>query len=606
MVRMPPRCINFDFSANARSAVKEIVSPKARRIRVRFIAVGAVLWVFILMARLVSLQITDVEKWSEWAVKQHVTEIELASERGPIYDRGGRLMAVSVPAGSLYVRPRQVEDKSLTAHVLAAHLDVPESTLRERLEQPQPFVWVKRQIPRPVVDEIMNQKLPGVGYVLESRRYYPYNTAASTLIGKVGLDGTGLSGIEALYEKHLQKGALSTRVVRDALGNVIQSSTEFPEGLQPPKGEALNLTIDAGLQAIVDEELEAGRKNANAKGAMALLMNAETGEILAMSQAPAFNFNTDKVTSKQALRNMIVESVFEPGSILKPIVAAAAIEENVVRVNDMFDCEHGRYKVGRHTIKDVHPYGILSFHDIVVRSSNIGMTKVGFRLGKDRLFEHLAEFGFGQPSNLGLPGDTRGILRPVSRWATVDVATHSFGQGVAVTPLQVVRAVSAIANGGLLPHLSIIKRDESPRPKRILSPMTAQRVQEMMYGVVEDEHGTGSKAMITGVRVGGKTGTAQEARAGGKGYQPGAYVASFVGFVDATPLGVPQILTMIVAIDEPHTKTIYGGSLAAPVFQRSMQRVLHALMTEYELKRKGSHGEEVPPCDSSDLLRVMS
>ncbi len=606
MVRMPPRCIGFDFSGQERSAVKEIVSPKARRVRVRFIAVGAVLWSLLLVARLVSLQITDVERWSDWAVKQHVTEIELASERGPIYDRNGKLMAVSVPAGSLYVRPRQVEHKGQVAKVLAGALAMSEQVVQERLNQPKPFVWIKRQVPRAVVDGVMAQQLSGVGYVLESRRYYPYNTAASALIGKVGMDGSGLSGIEAVYEKHLQRQGISTKVVRDARGNVIQNSTEFPDGLQPPRGESLTLTIDAGLQSIVDEELEVGRKNAKAKGAMALLMNAETGEILAMSQAPAINFNSDAVPNRHALKNLAVESVFEPGSILKPLVAAAAIEENVVRASDMFDCEQGRFKVGRHTIRDVHPYGILSFRDIVVRSSNIGMTKVGFRLGKDLLYEHLEEFGFGHSSGLGLPGDTRGILRQPSRWATVDIATHSFGQGIAVTPLQVVRAVSAIANGGLLPNLSIIKSEQSPHPKRILSRLTAQRVQEMMYGVVEDEHGTGSKAMIAGVRVGGKTGTAQKARVGGRGYQAGAYIASFVGFVDATSLGVPQILSMIVTVDEPHAKSIYGGSVAAPVFQRAMQRILHSLTTEYGLKRRGGQHEDETPCDDSEIRAVRS
>jgi cell division protein FtsI (penicillin-binding protein 3) len=250
----------------------------------------------------------------------------------------------------------------------------------------------------------------------------------------------------------------------------------------------------------------------------------------------------------------------------------------------MINCENGRFPFSKHTIKDVHPSGIIPFYDVVVRSSNIGMTKVGIRMGSERLYSYLRRFGFGQSSELGLPGESSGILRPEPAWSKVDVATHSFGQGVAVTPLQVVRAVAAIANGGILPELSVVIDEGGiPEGRRIISEKAADAAREMMYGVVEDKHGTGAKAVIPELRVGGKTGTAQKANPNGRGYQAGVYVASFVGFADGAPLGVGRNLTAMVIIDEPHAKSIYGGTLAAPVFQRVMDRSFRFLATKSQL-----------------------
>lgn len=552
-----------------------------RRARLAFLAVGAIIWSGLIVARLYSLQIANFEKWQDWALKQHFTEVELAAERGPIYDRNSKLMAVSVPAGSVYVRPHLIRDKGGAAKQIASALDMEVKAVAKKLEEKKPFVWIRRQLPREQAQRIEALNLAGAGYMLESRRFYPYNQAASTLIGKVGIDGHGLSGLEEIYEKHLRGAETTARFSRDAFGKMIEAPTDAPLETELPKGAALHLTIDAGLQMILDEELAAGKSRANAKSAMAIMVDASTGEVLALSQAPAYNYNVQAVKSKAELTNKIAETVFEPGSIMKPIVAAAALEERVVGAQELIDCEGGRLRFGKHTIKDVHPYKTISFHDVMVRSSNIGMTKVGVRLGKERLFNYLHAFGFGETSGLGLPGESGGILRSVDSWAAVDVATHSFGQGVAVTPLQMVRAMSAIANGGTLPPLRVVARhDQAPAAAmRVISPAVAKRVREMMYAVVEDEHGTGGNALIRGVRVGGKTGTAQKANPRGRGYLPGAYMASFVGFVDATPLGINKVLTLMVVIDEPNTNSIYGGTLAAPVFKRVMRRSLHLLTT---------------------------
>jgi cell division protein FtsI (penicillin-binding protein 3) len=318
------------------------------------------------------------------------------------------------------------------------------------------------------------------------------------------------------------------------------------------------------------------------------MIDAESGEILAMSQSGSPNFNLAGTGSKEETKNALVEAVFEPGSIFKPLVAAAAIEEGLFKDTDIINCENGKYPFMKHVIKDVHPSGAIPFFDVVVRSSNIGMTKIGIRLGKERLYDWIRRFGFGYNTKLGLPGETAGILRHVNSWSGVDVATHSFGQGVAVTPLQIVRGVAAVANGGKLPTLKLLVDQQTPEPLRIISEKTAGIVQEMMYGVVEDEHGTGGKAEIEGLRVGGKTGTAQKARADGKGYAAGSYVASFVGFADMAGLGVKKKLVLLVTVDEARTTSIYGGTLAAPVFKRVIQRTAHMMVT------RASLGQDAP------------
>lgn len=403
--------------------------------RLRLIGIFALGWVGLLVSRLYSLQVSDFETWQDWAIKQHVSEVEIAAERGPVLDRNGKLLAVSVPAESVYVRPKQVKDKERAVQELSALLEMKPATLKEKLSSTQPFVWIKRQVPRYQVEKVASLNLQGVGTVLESRRFYPYNQAASALIGKVGIDGKGLSGIESLYEDRLHVDHLKTRGTRDAFGKVIQvSQLGEEESFEVPKGDALRLTIDADLQLIMDEELEVGRKEAKAKQAMAVMIDSNTGEIIALSQSPSFNFNNPAVDSKNALRNLLVEAVFEPGSTMKPIVAAAAMDAGVVTPTEKINCENGRFKYSTHTVKDVHPSGTVTFFDVVVRSSNIGMTKVGLRLGPDRLHQYLKRFGFGTDTDLGLAGETPGILRHVSGWAKIDTATHSFGQGIAVTP----------------------------------------------------------------------------------------------------------------------------------------------------------------------------
>jgi len=594
----------IDFASRSSSFAAHTLGPKSRSRRLLIISLGLVLWTAVLFARLYSLQIKDFETWQDWALKEHFKEIVVASERGPIFDRNGKLMAVSVPAGSVYVRPQQIKDKNQTAKDLAALLDLDSAYVKSKLVSSEPFVWISRQIPRAQAEKVSSLNDPAIGYIMESKRYYPFNQASSALIGLVGLDGNGLSGLERRFESVLHTDHVKTRVARDAYGNMIDINPDQSDNFRVPKGASIKLTIDSSLQMIVDEELESGKQSAGAKAAMAVMLDSDTGEILAMSQSPGLNFNSATKVSKQDLKNLAVETVFEPGSIMKPIIAASALEKGVVTPNDMINCESGHFFYASHNIKDVHPSGIIPFRDVVIRSSNIGMTKVGTRLGADALYSALRNFGFGALDGLKLPGQTPGILRPLREWAKIDVATHSFGQGVAVTPLQMVRAFGALANGGKLPELKIINDDKSFRLRRVISEKTSNQIRDMLYGVVEDEHGTGKLARIDGIRIGGKTGTAQKASDHGKGYAAGAYMASFVGFADASELGLSKKLALIVVVDEPHAGSIYGGAVAAPIFKRIMQRSVYLLTTQNQLSSPSERGKvqrQLVESESPDL-----
>lgn len=553
-------------------------SEEQREKRLLFIFFPALIWASLVIVNLYRIQLLGVERWRGRAEGQQFSEIALAGERGAILDRMGRVLAMSVPAGAVYVRPKSITDRRAVIEGLSRALSLEASKVSAAINSTKPFVFVQRQVPRRIAEQITALGLAGVGYLPESKRIHPYGQAASALIGAVGVDGNGLSGIERVHEKLLATNSVKARFARDARGGLIQLPAEGEEIAEPQSGQPVQLTLDVDLQRILDEELEQGRVASGSRGAFAIMVDAASGEIRAMSQAPSPNFNTLRRFNPKELHNLTAEATFEPGSILKAVVAAGAIERGVVRPRELINCEHGRYQYAGRTVHDAHPSDVISFHDVVVRSSNIGMTKVGDRLGRTNLYNLLTAFGFGTSTDIGVPGESGGIMRPVSTWAQIDVATHSYGQGIAVTPLQVVRAFSALVNGGTVnPLRLVVGRDVTEQPRRVISEKTASIVEDMLVGVVEEEHGTGSFAAIPGVRIGGKTGTAQKARVGGKGYLPGKYMSSFVGFADGSEIGVNGRLVLLVTMDEPTRGSYYGGIAAAPVFQRTMKRALEHL-----------------------------
>jgi len=596
IVRERGKVIGSDFARRGEIVGTDQSLKKTRHRRLSLLIFLAVAWSGLIVYRLSFLQISNPSKWQGAATKQHFKPFTVSEPRAPIVDREGRLLSVSVSAGSIFFRPKGVsqDDYPRIAQSIGKVTSLREDDLIAKMKADKPFIWLARQIPRPQADAVKKLALPGVDSMMESRRYYPFGDAASSLIGKVGIDGAGLSGLEKVYDLILKGDEANSNFARDGIGNIIEATPAVNvDRLDEREPGSLELTIDAYLQQIVDEELEAGRLSASATRAMAVLVDSETGDILSMGQAP--NVDNNKTgTSADALKNIIAETVYEPGSTIKPMIAAAGLDAGVVGRNELIDCEKGHFFFGKHHINDVHPVGIATLRDIIVQSSNIGIAKVGIKLGADDLYSYISKFGFGQNTGLGLPGETKGILRDVRGWAKVDIATHSFGQGFAVTPLQMVRAMSALANGGILPDLRVVRVEEDDIVgTRVISSDIARIVKDYLYAVVEDRRGTGKNAIIPGLRVGGKTGTAQKAKKDGRGYDEGKYVASFVGFVDGKAAGVDKLLSLIVIIDEPNTDTIYGGTLAAPVFQKIMTRAIKYLGMSEELRRGIDPGYKV-------------
>lgn len=554
--------------------------------RLDLIRVILVIFTCVLFYRLLDLQILNPDNWQERGDKQHLGKITLAAERGKILDRYNREIAISIPAHSLFIRPREVQekDKSQLISKVAVELDMSEETILNKLNSKSPFVWIKRQLPRYRADQVLALEFDGIGTVEESKRLYPYAEAGSVLIGKVGVDGHGLSGLEARFEKHLSPDSLKVFYQRDALGNRILSENFDSNQV---KGDDLQLTIDAELQSFASQELQALVEEHQAKSALALLVDASTGEVLTLAQAPAVNFNQEKITSRQAFFNMAIQGAYEPGSTFKPLVAALALDAGTTKMDKVYNTENGRFRIGRRTVKDVHAYDHLSVKEIIVHSSNIGMSKIAYEMGAKQLYQGLKKYGFGTSSGLGFQGESAGILRPVSKWAEIDVATHSFGQGVAVTPVQLVRAFAALVNGGRLPDLQIISQKENHLNQvvQVISPEVSQQMTEALQAVVTD--GTGKNAAIKGLLVGGKTGTAQKARTDGKGYEPNAYIASFLGYADGSPIGVDKKYVLLVMADEPRGRSIYGGTVSAPTFKSIMEYAF------YQLKVRESLGKEI-------------
>lgn len=554
------------------------------------ISCGALL----VVGRLYSLQGAEFTKWQGIAEKQHKASVRVQGARGSVVDAMGRSLAVSVKAVSIGVHPGEITDLPRVVDSLARILGRDAKEIRAKVTEKKPFVWLARGLPVSLAAELKPLKLEGISMVQEFRRYYPQGGIAGPVLGRVSRDGDGLSGIERQFESELKAADLRLPMRRDARGkllnvsgpshdediSLVRSSHELAPVVRE-EGEVVAISLDAVVQGIVEEEFNRGEKESQARRVFGLVMDAETGEVLSLAQSSSFNPNRFDNVDPSELRSAVLQDNFEPGSTLKPIIAALALDAGKVSATENIDCENGRFQIGKHTIRDVHPSGVLSFGEVLVRSSNICMAKMGIRMGKNRLFSSLRDFGFGSTTEIQLQGEAKGILRDVSKWSEVDQATHSFGQGISVTALQMVQAYAALANGGLLVHPTLRKQlpGERREARRVLSASAANTVGDILTGVTEGEHGTGKNAAISGVKVHGKTGTAQKARENGRGYDPDKILASFVGFVNAEEIGLKRKLVMFVGVDEPGVTPRWGGAVAAPVFKRAMSRILTHLLT---------------------------
>lgn len=541
------------------------------------IAAGVLgLGLLVVFARLVHLSVVQAPGLAERAADQYVQRVTVTPRRGPIVDRNARLLAHSVEAESIYVRPALLPTERADAtRQLASTLDVSPRRVHAVLNSPAPFVWLKRRVSPDVAQRVEALALPGVDSVPTQRRVYPHADLAAPLLGFVDVDANGLEGIEARYDDALLGRAARSLGERDARGRTIfvHGGPRQPETLE------VRLALDARLQYIARHELERAVHDSGARAGTVVVLDPRTFAVLALAQLPAFDPNRPAESVAAARRNRGVSDCYEPGSTLKALVVAAALDAGQVTETDRFFCENGAYRIGGHTIHDVRPYADLSVERILAKSSNIGALKIGELVGAERYRAYLQAFGLGQLTGIDLPGEIAGILP--ERWSRIKLATVSFGQGVAVTPLQLVTAYAALANDGMLMRPYVVSevvnsrgevvRANRPTPLRqVVQPETARRVRALLERVVQPD-GTGWRAQVPGFRVAGKTGTSQKIDPRG-GYSETGRIASFVGMV---PAERPRLVILVV-VDEPQGVT-GGGAIAAPVFREIARRSLATL-----------------------------
>ena len=559
-----------------------------RLARVRFLALFLLLWASVVVARLADLQIVEGNRYRARAQRQQERRIEVSPLRGSIFDRDGRPLAVSVEVSSVYAIPDDVRDPVETARALAKHLDVPQPTLVAKLTQKRGFVWIARKIDRNAATALKKAKIRGIHLVPETKRFYPKGSLASAVLGYVGLDDKGLGGLEHSYD-HTIRGKPGEVIALTDARRSTYGEGEVRNGRPPEEGASLVVSLDSGIQFAAEQALSEAVAEANAKSGVAILLDPSDGSVLAMASAPGFDPNDYKRYPAEARRNHAIADAHEPGSTFKIVTGAVALENSVVTLEETIDTGDGTIRIGNAVISehDHKQFGALNLAGIFEHSSNVGIIRVGLRLGPERLWAGANALGVGRPSGIDLPGENSGIFRKPERWSMLSNATISMGQEVSLTPLQLARVGAAIANGGLLvrPHLvrriahpdGRVENIEAPAGERVLSEETSRRIRDILVGVVD--HGTGKKAAIPGFVVAGKTGTAQKAGVGG--YMPGRYVSSFVGFA---PSDNPRVVGLVL-IEEPRGARYYGGDIAAPVFSRVVSQALGILRIAPEEQR---------------------
>lgn len=531
-------------------------------------------------ARLFYLQILQHDQLTTQSEKQYQSSMRIYYGRGEILDRNLNTLATNIEVESVYINPTDIENKRKTAQLLASTLDLDSKKVMQKASSRKRFVWIKRKCTPKEVEKLRELDLPGVGFIEEHRRFYPKRELAAHAIGFVGLDNQGLAGAERFHHSSLKGSTSLILMEKDARGR----QTRFNDRLDLKKSRSLDvvLTIDEVIQFITEYHLKTQVEKHNAKGGMAIVMNPHTGEIYSMASLPLYNPNSYSVYSANQWTNSIVASSFEPGSIFKPILAAAAIDAGKAMPADVFFCENGSYSIGKVMIGEAsnHKFGWLTLTDIITKSSNIGSIKVGQALGAPAYYNYMKKFGFGEKLEIDLPGESKGKLRELSQWSNISMASLSFGHEIGVTPLQMVTALSAIANGGNLmrPYITksiqqdgkVVKELHPVVINRAISENTSRLMIDILKNVVKE--GTGMRAAVPGFDVAGKTGTAQKMDPNTHTYSKTAYLSSFVGFV---PADSPK-LAILVMIDEPQNG-YYGGEVAAPVFQQIAKETLRYL-----------------------------
>ncbi|MGE4296392.1 MAG: penicillin-binding transpeptidase domain-containing protein [Desulfovibrionaceae bacterium] len=553
-------------------------------LRLAFVAAFFGLVWLALWSRAFYVQVVDGDRLAAMGARQHVGTEFVEGERGRILDRNGRILATSVAFRSVFARPYEIVDVDAASQALAKPLGESAATLRKRLTAKGKFVWLAREIDDAAAATVRAAGLPGVYLTTEYARQYPGKQLAGQLLGFAGIDEDGLEGLESAFDEYLRGSGMRLVVQRDASGRLLNMDGADVSPLN--KGGDVVLTLDAHIQDLSEAALARAVQDFGGKWGGALVIDVPTGDILAWAEYPRFNPNAYRESSPGLWRNRIAVDALEPGSTIKPFVVAAAMQEHVCDADSLYYCENGKWRVADATIGDTHPHKWLPVSKIVRYSSNIGAAKIGMALGADTYRSYLSRLGFGDRSNLPLPGESKGILRPVNEWTKVDLATAAFGQGMAVTTLQLAQAYLTLASEGVRKPLRLVVSPEQERGAavRVFEPHVARRMLGMLEDAVEED-GTGVQARIKGLAVGGKTGTAQKAcKKGGYGDK---FVSSFVGFV---PAQEPQYL-ILVLVDEPE-KAHYGGVVAAPAFKEVAVGTLAYMGRMPDLRPSYLAGEE--------------
>ncbi|WP_462324633.1 penicillin-binding transpeptidase domain-containing protein [Desulfoplanes sp.] len=530
-------------------------------VKIVAVAVVCTLCLMGLWARAYYVQIVRGKDLGAKAQRQYWAFHSVRGERGEILDTRGRLLAKSVPSYSLYLRPSEINDRARTVARLHRILGKKKGRLARLVSKNKNFVWVARHLGDREVALIRREALPGIYLKDDRTRIYPQGHIAGQLLGFVGIDGEGLEGLEKSLDTLLGGSAKREAVQRDAAGHRMYNGGRETS----VDGASVTLTLDSVIQSAAEDALAEAVETFHGRKGVCLVVEVQTGAILAWAQYPFFDPNQYAQSTPGLWKNRMCLDLVEPGSTFKPFVAAAALQQEICTSGSRFYCEQGRWRVDRHTIRDTHEYGELSVEEIVRYSSNIGMSKIGLALGAPRLFSQLERFGFCTRTGIRVPAESKGMIRPPHQWTDVDLAAASFGQGVAITPLQMARAYVAIGNRGRMIPLHLIK-DRSGDGPRVLDEEVADRILAMLKGVVEAD-GTGTRARIPGIQVGGKTGTAQKSDPSG-GYGD-KFLASFVGFIPAMH---PKYF-ILAMVDEPHPQH-YGGVVSAPVVKKVAMKLL--------------------------------
>jgi cell division protein FtsI (penicillin-binding protein 3) len=544
--------------------------------RLLIVAGVAALWSIAVFGRLAYLQLVRHSDYLARALRQQQRTIEITPQRGIIYDRNMHPLAMSVPVKSAFAVPAEIADESLAAHLLSGVVNVPEEVLLGRFEASRSFAWVSRKLPPEKVEAVAALNLKGIYFQEENQRFYPKRDLAAHVLGFVDPDEKGLGGIESEFDGLIRGKSEKIIVMADARQRWFDGSEA-----QRERGANVVLTLDEKIQYIAQRELADAIDKTRGIAGSVIVMNPNSGEILALANWPRFNPNSATMVPAEARMNRSVSAVYEPGSTFKLITLAAAFDQNLIESQEIFDCENGSIVIAGHRIHDHKRFSLLTVSDVLAKSSDVGAIKIALLLGPQKFYDYIRAFGFGSLTGVDLPGESKGLLHRLETWSGISIGSVSMGQEVGVTPIQMIAAVSAIANGGMLyrPHVvaelrrgtKVLPADgalAATEPRRVIRPETAATLRRLMEGVVL-KGGTGFLARLDGWTAAGKTGTAQKIDPATGRYSPRNFVASFTGFA---PINNPAV-TILVSIDSP-VGLHEGGPVAAPVFKRIAEQVL--------------------------------